>query len=55
MTPAEIRREFRAKVSETLSVFSVYGMDVYIPGAFKSIQEAAEDMHRKLNEGKEVD
>ncbi len=54
MDSADARRIFRAKTSEALECFRVYGLDIYIPGSLQTIIAAAEELHKNLKEAKEV-
>ncbi len=47
MDSVEARRIFRAKISEALECFRVYGLDIYIPGSsLLTIIEAGEELLR---------
>ncbi len=48
MDSVDARRVFRAKISEALECFRIYGLDIYIPGCLVTIIEAAEELHKNL-------
>ncbi len=54
MDSAEARRIFRAKISEAVECFRVYGLDIYIPGSLLTIIAAAEELHEKLKAAEEA-
>lgn len=53
LDPKESRRQFRVTLGEALKPYDLHGLGVFIPTSTKNIMEAAEKMHKELNEWKE--